>query len=197
VSSDTEGAAAPVDPLAALEKTTNAQNHLTNVEAPRLESLQSMSEHYNADPYALSSKVRKRFREVKKVEQRKQRADDHIKGRYGLPVSLTLLEEDEAARQEAKEEWARGQRELAAEERNKRRKLGVDIVSIPSSSSKLTPLHHPKPASLEPPSKNPIDSLRARILENTARQTNPFSRPGKPRAGTGVTSPSIHRPTRP
>ncbi|KAF8072115.1 CWC16 protein [Lyophyllum atratum] len=168
---DTEGAAAPVDPLAALEKTTNAQNHLTNVQAPRLESLQSLSEQYNADPYALSNKVRKRFREVKKVEKRKQRADDHIKGRYGLPASLSLLEEDEVSRNEAKEKWAHAQREVAAEESNK---LAVDIVSIPSSSSKATQPQRRKSTSRNPPPKNPIDSLRARILENTARQTNPF-----------------------
>ncbi|KAG6821701.1 hypothetical protein H0H87_005728, partial [Tephrocybe sp. NHM501043] len=75
-----------------------------------------MSEHYNADPYSLSTKVRKRFREVKKVEQQKQKVDNHIKDRYGLPASLSLLEEDEATATEAKEEWARGKRELAAEE---------------------------------------------------------------------------------
>ncbi|KAF5382095.1 hypothetical protein D9615_004210 [Tricholomella constricta] len=171
---DTEGAAAPVDPLAALEKTTDAQNHLTNVQAPRLEALQSVSEQHNADPYALSSKVRKRFREVKRVEQRKQRVDDHIKGRYGLPASLSLLEENEATRKEAKEEWQRAQRALALEQSNKRRKLAVDVVSIPTLTSKHT---RQISTSHNPLTKNPIDSLRARILENTARQTNPFSRP--------------------
>ncbi|KAG5641822.1 hypothetical protein DXG03_004141 [Asterophora parasitica] len=171
---DTEGAAAPVDPLVALEKTTDAQNHLKNVQAPRLEELQSVSTQYNADPYALSSKVRKRFREDKKVEQRKKRADDHIKDRYGLPASLSLLEEDELSRKEAKEEWQRGQRALALEESSKRRKLDVDVVAIPRSSS-LSKI------STKPTPKNHVESLRARILENTARQTNPF---GRSRAAT-------------
>ncbi|KAG5651517.1 hypothetical protein H0H81_008354 [Sphagnurus paluster] len=176
VSQDTEGATAPVDPLAALEKTTDAQNHLKNVQVPRLESLQSVSEHYNADPYTLSTKVRKRFREVKKVEQRQQRADDHIKGRYGLPASLTLIKEDDVTRQDAKQEWERAKREHAVEEGNKRRKLAVEIVTIPAaSSSKTLRSLRPPASSLKPPPKNPIDSLRARILENTARQTNPFS----------------------
>ncbi|KAG6909976.1 hypothetical protein DXG01_013976 [Tephrocybe rancida] len=166
---DTEGAAAPVDPLVALEKTTDAQNHLTNVQAPRLESLQQISEHYNADPYALSSKVRKRFREVKKVEQQKQKADDHIKNRYGLPASLSLLEEDEATTKEAQEEWARGKRELAAEESNKRRRIAVDLVSIPSSSKGVQ--RRSKSVAQKNSASNPVDSLRARILENTARQT--------------------------
>ncbi|KAG6855582.1 hypothetical protein H0H87_000607 [Tephrocybe sp. NHM501043] len=126
-----------------------------------------MSEHYNADPYSLSTKVRKRFREVKKVEQQKQKADNHIKDRYGLPASLSLLEEDEATAAEAKEEWARGKRELAAEESNKRRRLAVDIVSIPASSSKT--VH--RSSKSKPPSSNPVDALRARILGNTARQS--------------------------
>ncbi|RDB30969.1 hypothetical protein Hypma_000129 [Hypsizygus marmoreus] len=180
---DTEGSAAPVDPLAALEKTTDAQNYLVNVQAPRLESLQSVSEHYNADPYALSSKVRKRFREVKKVEQQKQKADDQIRGRYGLPETFSLLEDDEAARQAAKEEWERGKQALALEESNKRRRLAVDIVSIPTSTITRAPRLHPKSSSNSKSlSTNPINSLRARILENTARQSNPF---GQPRATLG------------
>ncbi|KAG6873247.1 hypothetical protein C0995_001267 [Termitomyces sp. Mi166 len=166
---DTEGTAGPVDPLAALEKTTDAQNRLTKVEAPRLESLQALSEHYNADPYTLSSKIRKRFREVKKVEQQKQKADDHLKNRYGLPASLSLLEEDEATIKEAKKEWERGQRELAANKNSKRQRLAVDIISIPSSSSGSS-------STAKAQSSHPIDSLRARILENTARQAKPFIR---------------------
>lgn len=166
-STDTEGTVLPADPLAALEKTTDAQNHLTKVEAPRLESLQALSEHYNADPYILSSKVRKRFRDVKKVEQQKQKADDNIKSCYGLPESLNLLEDDEGMIKEAKEEWERGRRELSAKESNKRRRLTGD-ATIPSSSR--------SPSTAKTRSSNPADSLRARILENTARRTKSFGR---------------------
>ncbi|KAG6874804.1 hypothetical protein C0992_006469 [Termitomyces sp. T32_za158] len=170
LSTDTEGTAVPTDPLAALEKTTDAQNHLTKVEAPRLESLQALSEHYNADPYVLSSKVRKRFRDVKKVEQQKQKADDDIKNRYGLPDSLSLLDEDEGTNKEAKEEWKRGQRELsAAKETHKRRRLTVGVMPIPSSSSSILSTTMTR-------SSNSADSLRARILENTARRTKSIGR---------------------
>ncbi|KAG6820315.1 hypothetical protein H0H93_002402 [Arthromyces matolae] len=168
---DTEGAAAPVDPLAALEKTTDAQNRLIKVEAPRLESLQSLSEQYNADPYTLSTKVRKRFREDKKVEQQKRKADDHLKNRYGFPVSLNLVEEDEASAKAAKEEWERGRRDLATQQNSKRRRLEVGHMSIYTPSSKTS-------TSLsKSTSKNPIESLRAHILDNTARQTNSLRRP--------------------
>lgn len=184
---DTEGASATVDPLAALEKTTDAQNHLTNVQIPRLESLQTVSEHYNSDPYALSTKVRKRFREEKKIEQRQQRMDDHIKGRYGLPVSLSLVADDDEARQTAKDEWEQGKRELALRESSKRRKLAVEVVSIPTSSTRPAtssaasapsrPLQRHKSSSQpKGSSTNALNSLRARILENTARQSNPFNK---------------------
>jgi coiled-coil domain-containing protein 130 len=113
-----------------------------------------VSEHYNSDPYTHSTRLRKRFREEKKVDQAKQKANDEIKGRYGLPASLSLVEDDEQAKQEAKEEWAKAKLELSS----KRRKLGGDAKS-PSSSS----------------SANPLKSLRTRILENTARHSNPFN----------------------
>lgn len=178
---DTEGGSAPVDPLAALEKTTDAQNHLTKVQIPRLESLQTVSEHYNSDPYSLSLKVRKRFREEKKVKREKDKVDDLIKGRYGLPETLSLVEDDERAKQEAKDEWARGKQELELRENNKRRKLAVEIVSIPSSSSSSSLSSRPLPdiasSSKSPASTNALGLLRARILENTARQRSPFDRP--------------------
>src|ERR1700733_8388626 len=87
---DTDGSTSVTDPLAALEKTTDAQNHLTKVQVPRLESLQSVSEHYNSDPYSLSLKVRKRFREEKKLDKAKKAVDDGIRGKYALPEDLTL-----------------------------------------------------------------------------------------------------------
>jgi coiled-coil domain-containing protein 130 len=180
---DSEGNAGPIDPLAALEKTTDAQNHLTKVSVPRLESLQTMSEHYNSDPYALSLKVRKRFREEKKVEKQKKTVDDQIKGRYGLPETLSLLEDDDKTTEEAKQGWARGRQELQLQESSKRRKLSAGITTIPSSNSSLK--------SGMPSLSNPISSLRARILENTAQQSNPFgsSRHKPPNSKAGV----IHR----
>ncbi|KAJ7718846.1 hypothetical protein B0H14DRAFT_2271485, partial [Mycena olivaceomarginata] len=79
------------DPLASLERTVDAQNGL--FQAPhRLEALAEASERYDSDPFAVSSKVRKRFREEKKVV--KKGADDEIKSRYGLPETLSLVGDD-------------------------------------------------------------------------------------------------------
>ncbi|KAJ6544833.1 DUF572-domain-containing protein [Mycena vulgaris] len=166
---DTEAHAVPVDPLASLEKTTDVQKGLVKTQ-DRLESLQEVSEHYNSDPFSLSSKVRKRFREEKKVEKAKKQADDKIKDRYGLPETLSLIEDDAKAAEDAKEQWARGRRELELRESTKRRKLAVEITTIPSASSSQRPAKRL-------PAANPIASLRTRVLQNTARQSNPFGRP--------------------
>ena len=164
--SDTEGKA-PDDPLAALEKTTDAQTHLTKVQVPRLEALMDVSEHYNSDPYSLSTKVRKRFREDKKIRKEKEKADDQVRDRYALPSTLSLVEEDADARKEAKEEWAKGREELLSRER-KRRKLPVETslkVSYSSSSSRAS-------GSRGSTSSSASDALRARILGNTARRSS-------------------------
>ncbi|KAI0090182.1 CWC16 protein [Irpex rosettiformis] len=163
---------APIDPLAALEKSTEAQNHMNKVQIPRLEALQSLADHYGDDPYTLSKLARKRFREEKKVEKEKQAADDALKGRYGLPETLKLTRDDEATQAKDKEEWERGKREFASRDRNKRRKLElVGIVprnQLGSSSS-----------SGSGRSSNAAELLRARILTNTARQKPGASTPRK------------------
>ncbi|KAF8893288.1 hypothetical protein CPB85DRAFT_227378 [Mucidula mucida] len=141
-------------------KTTSAQNHLTQVQLPRLESLQSVSDQFNADPYTLSSKIRKQFRAEKKVDIAKRKADDTIRDRYALPSELKLLEDNAQTAREAKEQWAK-----AVESRDaKRRKLSP----VPSTITLLSSSRS-KPSA----SKTPIDALRARVLGNTAKRSLP------------------------
>jgi coiled-coil domain-containing protein 130 len=114
---DTEAKDKPVDPLAALEKSTESQNYLTKVQAPRLEEIQGLSDKYNEDPYAASVRARKRFREVKKVEKAKEAVDDGIRSRYGLPAELKLLEEGPSEADEARREWLKARRESTRSQR--------------------------------------------------------------------------------
>ncbi|KDR76399.1 hypothetical protein GALMADRAFT_68041, partial [Galerina marginata CBS 339.88] len=162
--SDPDKVSAPVDPLAALEKTTDAKRLVETVQKPRIESLQQVSEHYNSDPYSLSMKARKRFREEKKIEQKKRQSDDIIKDRYGLPTAMNLLEEDGKAIEEAKAQWQRAKKEQHIREA-KRRKTTLDITSIPSTSSHLLSTKSRGSGS------DPLNSLRTRILQNTARKS--------------------------
>jgi coiled-coil domain-containing protein 130 len=137
------------DPLAALEKVAVAQNHHNEVQVPRLESLQSSSHHFNSDPYSLSLKVRKRFREDKKVEKQRMNADDRIRGRYALPESLALVADDAAMTEDARKMWNEERSKRKLEEKlpgvPKRRKLGMDLAAIASfrRSSSSTVLRKP------------------------------------------------------
>lgn len=139
---------------------------MNNVQKPRIEALQSLADHYGEDPYSLSLKVRKRFRVEKKIEKEKQEADKELKGKYGLPEELPLLAaEDEDIRTQAKEDWLKGRQALASQQNNKKRKL-VEIGVVPTGSSNRMA---PKAGS----SSDPVASLRARILGNTARRKPP------------------------
>ena len=118
-----------MDPLAALEKSTESQNYLMKVQAPRLEEIQGLSDRYNEDPYAASVRARKRFREEKKVERAKEAADNATKSRYGLPAELKLLGEGSSEADEAKREWVKARRESMRSQRTK-----VDsVVSLRAS----------------------------------------------------------------
>nr|GAT60913.1 predicted protein [Mycena chlorophos] len=165
---DTDAHATPADPLASLEKTTDTQKGLVQVQ-DRLEELRETSDAYNADPFTLSSRVRKQFRAEKKVEKAKNQADDKIKDRYALPETLKLVADNPETIEMAKEEWARGRREMELRESQKRRALAVEVTALPPA---VGPIRHQKRTA----SSNPVSSLKERILANTARQSNPFSR---------------------
>lgn len=145
---------------------------MNKVQIPRLESLQSHSDQYGSDPYALSLKVRKKFRVEKKIEKEKEAADSSLKGKYGLPETLSLAAESDESRAQAKEEWMKGRQELEMRQNSKKRKL-VETGVVPAS--RLAPALRRSgtaPSSSSSGSSAALDSLRARILGNTARKTS-------------------------
>ena len=181
---DTEGKAEPVDPLAALEKTADAQAHATKVQAPRLEQLEDLSAHYNEDPYTHSMRARKRFRAEKKVEQARVEADKSLKEKYGLPAELALERADDAsAAAEARDEWVRARAERTVEDSRRKRKLALEAPVLPPA-----PLRGSVPS---PSTSSAASSLRARLLSNSARRsvaggsTSASLVPPVPRKGTG------------
>jgi coiled-coil domain-containing protein 130 len=135
-----------------------------------------VSEHYNSDPYSLSVKARKKFRQEKKVEQQKRKADDDIKGRYGLPASLSLIEDDEIAKDEAKQAWEEARRQLRLQESSKKRRIaGLGVPSTSISRTGVATLGSgsasSRPHNSKSSSKSSLDTLRTRIMENTARNS--------------------------
>ncbi|PVG04229.1 DUF572-domain-containing protein [Serendipita vermifera] len=143
--------AGPSDPLAQLEKTTDAARRAKEIGAPRIESLQDLSDTYNADPYELSKRVRKQFREVKKVDKRKREEEDAVKDKYSLPSTLKLVEESEV-QEEAKNLWAKERTEWEANERTKRRRTIAEIGKTTKKDS----------------------SLAASLLKNSLKSCDPF-----------------------
>ena len=154
--------AGPSDPLAQVEKTANQERRANEVGAPRLNTLQVLSEHYGADPYELSSKVRKKFREDKRVEKRKRDADEAVKEKYGLPTDLKLV--DNAEVEEDASRWKGERRDWEARETAKRRRLSAEVGKSPSTRLKDTK----------------TSSLASALLRNTARKSDPFLVSKKP-----------------
>jgi coiled-coil domain-containing protein 130 len=127
---------------------------MVKVQVPRLESLQMVSERYNSDPFTLSLKVRKKFRQEKKIENARIAADNEVKSRYALPEDLHLAADNEDTKAEAKLEWEKERQRLRLSDGVKKRRLGA-----PSPSSASQPATRHSAAS----------SLRAQILANSAR----------------------------
>jgi coiled-coil domain-containing protein 130 len=120
-------------------------------------------------------KVRKKFREEKKIDQQKRKADDDLKGRYGLPASLNLLEDNAKAREEAKSAWEEAKQLHQAQQTAKRRRIGG--INVPSTSISRAATG----SSASSKASSSVDTLRARILENTARKgSSAQSRLAKP-----------------
>jgi coiled-coil domain-containing protein 130 len=103
------------------------------------------------------------------VEQAKKAGDDQLKGRYALPSELKLVEENEETRDEAKAEW------LKARAAKRRRLDSSSSSSLPVTSSS---------SSSKGKAANPVASLRARLLQNTA-QHSPFASSSSSRRSKG------------
>ncbi|EKM57829.1 uncharacterized protein PHACADRAFT_206701 [Phanerochaete carnosa HHB-10118-sp] len=171
---DTESKQGTEDPLAALEKTTAAQDHMNQVQIPRLEALQNLSDHYGSDPYTLSKKARKRFREVKRVEKEKQAEENELKGRYGLPEELKLTRNSKETEEQDREEWRKARRELEERENAKRQRLETPSRhSIRPLLSSLRTASGSRSLSSQP---SAAELLRARIQVNSGHRKLPGSK---------------------
>jgi len=178
----------PADPLAALEKTTEAQDNLTKVQMPRIDALQAVSDHYGSDPFSHSIRVRRRFRTEKKVEQLKRDADSRIRNTYALPEELDLGNDDDEVKQQAQDEWVKGRQEYLADNNAKRRRTEAELgiagppslhgkaklgIKAPTASASSSSSSLARAASTAVAS-GAAGTLRARLLQSKARSSDPF-----------------------
>ncbi|KAI5981955.1 DUF572-domain-containing protein [Pisolithus albus] len=128
--------------VTALEKSTDATNILRTYKYPdwsrsKICQITITTIPTHARPSCVNTSARRR-----RWKPRKRADDDRIKGRYGLPETLKLVEYSDEARNEAREEWERGRRRL--EEQSSIRKARLSSSAGP----------------------NPAASLRERVLGN-------------------------------
>ncbi|EIW71587.1 hypothetical protein TREMEDRAFT_28204, partial [Tremella mesenterica DSM 1558] len=83
----------PADPFGHVEKTINQQKW-AKTNSSRLTELSHQSDRLSSDPYLVSSALRRRFREEKKLLLEKQNRDDGLREQYGLNGDVDLGEED-------------------------------------------------------------------------------------------------------
>lgn len=173
--------AGPSDPLAALEKTKQQEHQLATIGKPRIAELETLSEHYNADPFAHSSRARKFLRAEKKVEAAKTKADKAVRDKYALPEDLRLAAVDDAELlKEAKDAFEVGRKERDSELDMTSRRLSAAIGSqgVRSGSTSLpgerTNRAMVKGQSSASSAAGASFSLRSRLLQSTTRQSDPF-----------------------
>jgi coiled-coil domain-containing protein 130 len=177
----------PPDAFSTLEKTTTAQNMVNQIQKPRISELADLSDRNNADPYALSLKLRRTFREQKKVDQKRKAAEDALKEKYALPRDLELVAEDDV-REEAKQSWKQGRKEW---EERKAKKLRLEPSSGSlglTSSRKASTSSRVSGSGTRPP-----PSLISSILANSARRRDPLAASGRSRQtqnGIGIVTSS-------
>ncbi len=170
---------------------------MTKVQVPRIEELHDLSAHYNTDPYTLSKKVRKYFREDKKIEQKQKAIDDQVRGKYALPEDLQLLADNEQTKLEAKEQWTKSREDFITSDEAKKRRyiaefgpLRPSVASAPSSLRNRTRRSGLSSLPSTASAAGAKSSLQTRLLQNSARHSDPFinGRPKPPelRGGLGI-----------
>lgn len=73
----------------------------------RLTELTDLSDRLHADPYATSQRLRRHFRQEKKVENGLLQRDADLKERYGLGQRIQLDRQDSASVEKEKDSWRR------------------------------------------------------------------------------------------
>lgn len=151
----------PADAFAQVEKKTSDQlNALATKD--RLEELMEFSDARNSDPYALSQRLRKTFRQEKAELISKSRGDDQLRSKYSLPAGLKFVEAEDDDTEQFKEA-----RRLIAhhkhEEEAKRCRLNAQVGLTPTRSKRCLP-----------PKTSQLANLKEQLVGNRRRRTDPF-----------------------
>ncbi|WVQ75105.1 hypothetical protein IAR50_004714 [Cryptococcus sp. DSM 104548] len=161
----------PTDPIAHLEKTID-QQEWAKKGTSRLTELTRQSARLNADPYAVSVALRRKFREEKRVMLEKQDRDDDVKAKYGLGEDVDLGEEEVEG----------GQEQWKAARVDKDLRSGGSLASIRGTERPLGGSKRKARAS------DPLPALAATLRRSTSKKYDPFDTPTFGRASPGSAS---------
>lgn len=152
----------------------------------RVSELSDLSDRMSADPYVVSSALRRRFREDKKIALEKQGRDDGLRDRYGLHNEVNLGTEDVDL---GREMWEAG-RERAG--------LPLDAgvggstskgeVESSTRATRGTPATRKGKGRADPTGAAP--DLAALLRKTTAKKYDPFSE-GLDNLFSGSASPTM------
>jgi len=146
------------------------------VTAPRIDELYDLSDRVNSDPYSHSKRMRRFFREEKKVEKAKEAADNLIKDQFALPKEMKLVDEKEVV-EEAKESWKEGRAQVSTEKSNSL------FPKKTFAQARLAQTRNGEPSvrqSKSLSSNRQASTLSAILLRNTSRPSN--RRPDVPKS---------------
>lgn len=138
------------DAFASVEKTLSQKAQALNA-AQRLEALEAVNDDRWSDPYEHSKRLRRSFREEKKVRQVVEKQDEAIRDRYGLSREIKLESEKPEEAREAARVFKNGRRAIEAADEGKKRRR-VDSAAT-----------------------TPADSLKSRLLAQTRQSSDPFA----------------------
>ncbi|WVQ66126.1 uncharacterized protein L199_004304 [Kwoniella botswanensis] len=177
---DTEAPSAsepPADPFAGVEKTIDQQKWAKRGTS-RLTELTKSSDRINSDPYLVSSALRRKFREEKKILLEKQVKDEGIKEKYGLNDDMIHLQDQDQDEDKEKEKriW-----EIIKENRGE---------SSQTSSPSAIPTSRGQGKARSSDSPSLVDMLR----RNTGKKYDPFSNASFSGSSTSSTPVKLNSP---
>jgi coiled-coil domain-containing protein 130 len=168
-----DGSERPVeqDAFAAVEKGISQKAQALSA-AQRLDALGDLNDDRWSDPYTHSKRLRKSFRQEKRVRVAVEAKDDAIRDRYGLGRDIKLIEEKPEEARAAAQAFQSGRRAREADEARKRRRIEASTTTLGKPVKSL-------------PSPSVADTLKSRLLIQSRQSSDPF----------GLASSSLAQPS--
>ncbi|CAH7690984.1 CWC16 protein [Phakopsora pachyrhizi] len=182
------------DSFAQVEKQTT-DRQIASSSKDRLEDLIEFSDSRNSDPFALSQKLRRKFRNEKAELIKHSSGDDQLRLKYSLPSNLRFVVENERDSKEIDEQTRLAQLSMESyqtDQRAKRIRTDAEIGSVKISNSRKINLRSQSAGSLSKSVQ--LSNLTDQILTNHRKFNDPFlSNNSRVSSNTNTLNPTSNR----